>query len=70
MLQLRDYQQQSLDALTSCLRRVIHHGAKAAFVLETDRPYLDAPHMEAMPYVCLRVPTPRPSLSPPPPMPV
>jgi len=57
LLVLRDYQQQSLDKLMSYLRRVIYQGVKVPFEYETDRPYLDAPHMETMPYVCLRVPT-------------
>jgi hypothetical protein len=36
MLELRDYQKLSLDALESCLRRAAEHGAKMAFLHQTD----------------------------------
>lgn len=57
MLQLKEYQERCLDALATYLRDVAGHGAREAFVLATGRPYRDVPHMESMPYVCLRVPT-------------
>ncbi|MBN1125508.1 MAG: DEAD/DEAH box helicase family protein [Sedimentisphaerales bacterium] len=57
MLQLKEYQQRSLEALEQYFRAICRHGAKAAFVLAMERPYRDVPHMENMPYVCLRVPT-------------
>jgi type III restriction enzyme len=57
MLELRDYQQRSLETLEGFLRRTTQHGAKTAFVLETNRPYREVPQLPALPYVCLRVPT-------------
>lgn len=57
MLELRDYQQRSLEALEAYLRDCTAHGAKRAFVLQTDRPYRSVPQLPALPYVCLRVPT-------------
>lgn len=38
MLELKDYQRRSLDALEGYLRATVQHGAKTAFVLQTDRP--------------------------------
>jgi type III restriction enzyme len=55
MLQLRDYQQRSLDALARYLAGRM--GAKHAFIAETDRPYRGVRNLEDLPYVCLRVPT-------------
>lgn len=57
MLELRDYQQRSLDALEGYLASVSQHGAQTAFVLATNRPYVPVPSLPALPYVCLRVPT-------------
>jgi type III restriction enzyme len=57
MLQLRNYQEQSLEALSEFLRRTSEWGAKKAFVFQTERPYRDVPGMDGLPYVCLRVPT-------------
>lgn len=57
MLQLREYQQSSLDALTSYLKLAGEHGAQKAFVLETNRPYRPVRGLDDLPYVCLRIPT-------------
>ena len=60
MLELREYQQRSLEALTGYLRHASAQGARVPFVLMTGRPYRDVPHMtglDGLPYVCLRVPT-------------
>jgi type III restriction enzyme len=60
MLQLRDYQQRSLDRLTFYLRKVSKQGARSAFVDITGRDYHTISHVEglkSLPYVCLRVPT-------------
>ena len=57
MLQLREYQQRSLDALETYLRSTVQHGARRAFVLQTDRPYQVVQQLPDLPYVCLRVPT-------------
>lgn len=57
MLELKDYQRRSLDALGSYLRATVQHGAKTAFVLQTDRPYRAVPQLPGLPYICLRIPT-------------
>jgi len=57
MLQLREYQERSLDALSQYLRQVSELGADVPFVQKTKRPYRDVPGMTGLPYVCLRVPT-------------
>ncbi len=57
MLQLREYQQRSLDALDAYLNLANQHGAQKAFVLQTNRPYLAVKQLPELPYVCLRVPT-------------
>ncbi|RIK78880.1 MAG: restriction endonuclease subunit R [Planctomycetota bacterium] len=57
MLELREYQQRSLAALEGYLQVCTTHGAKAAFVIQTERPYRAVPQLPALPYVCLRVPT-------------
>lgn len=57
MLQLRDYQERSLNVLEQYLSAVAEHGAQRAFVLATNRPYQPAPSLPGLPYVCLRVPT-------------
>jgi len=57
MLQLRQYQEQSLEKLAEFLRRTSEWGAKKSFIYQTERPYRDVPGMVGLPYVCLRVPT-------------
>jgi len=57
MLELRDYQRRSLDALESYLRLAAQHGAKMAFLHQTERPYRAVPQLPELPYICLRVPT-------------
>jgi type III restriction enzyme len=57
MLQLREYQQRSLDALSQYLKATCTHGAKMAFIAFTDLPYHEVRGLEGLPYVCLRVPT-------------
>lgn len=57
MLELRDYQRRSLDALESYLRLAAQHGAKMAFLHHTERPYRAVPQLPELPYICLRVPT-------------
>jgi len=57
MLQLRDYQERSLDALETYLGLVTQHGANNAFYMQTKRPYLAVKQLPELPYVCLRVPT-------------
>lgn len=57
MLQLREYQDRSLEALETYFGHVAKHGAKTAFVIQTERPYRSVPSLPDLPYVCLRVPT-------------
>lgn len=57
MLELKDYQRRSLDALEIFLRLTVQHGAKTAFVLQTERPYRAVPQLPGLPYICLRIPT-------------
>lgn len=57
MLPLREYQKRSLEALEEYLGRVNQHGAKTAFVIQTERPYRSVTVLPELPYVCLRVPT-------------
>lgn len=57
MMELREYQKRSLEALESYLRLAATQGAKIAFLHETDRPYRSVPQLPELPYVCLRVPT-------------
>jgi type III restriction enzyme len=57
MLELRGYQQRTLEELESYLGLVRRHGAKAAFYLETDRQYREVVQLPGLPYVCLRIPT-------------
>lgn len=57
MLQLRNYQERSLNVLEQYLSAVAEHEAQRAFVLTTNRPYQPAPSLPGLPYVCLRVPT-------------
>lgn len=56
-MQLRGYQERSLEALANYFRDCTALGARKAFVLQTDRPYLAVPKLPELPYVCLRVPT-------------
>ena len=57
MLQLRDYQERSLDALGTYLGLVLQHGASNAFYMQTNRPYVAVKQLPGLPYVCLRIPT-------------
>lgn len=57
MLELRNYQIRSLEALEQFLRRTVDLGAKMAFMNITERPYHSVPKLPELPYVCLRVPT-------------
>ena len=58
MLELREYQRRSLDALEAYLRKVAElRDAKLAFMHQTERPYRSVPRLPGLPYVCLRVPT-------------
>ncbi len=57
MLQLRDYQERSLDALETYLGLVAEHGASNAFYMQTNYPYVAVKQLPGLPYVCLRVPT-------------
>src|ERR1051325_4952423 len=66
-MQLKDYQQRSLDALAEYFRHVVEDerspkapgraGAHMAFESFSGRPYFNVPGLEGMPYICLRVPT-------------
>jgi len=57
MLKLKQYQEQCLDRLREYFSQAGEHGARPAFVLMTNRPYLGVPHLPELPYVCIRVPT-------------
>jgi type III restriction enzyme len=57
MLELRGYQQRTLEELDSYLSLVQQHGAKVAFYLKTDRQYREVVQLPGLPYVCLRIPT-------------
>lgn len=58
IMELKEYQQASLDAFRTFLRRVPNDGANVAFYKSTNLPYRDAPLIAlGTPYVCLRVPT-------------
>lgn len=57
MLQLRNYQERSLDALAGYFEMAGQQGAKVPFVLATGLPYREVPQLPALPYVCLRIPT-------------
>ncbi len=57
MLQLRQYQEQSLEALSEFLHQTSEAGAEISFIFQTKRPYRDVPGIAGLPYVCLRVPT-------------
>ncbi len=57
MLTLKAYQQRALDDLRNYFHLVSLHGAKRAFIIQTDRPYHSVAQLPGLPYVCLRVPT-------------
>ncbi|MBA4032354.1 MAG: restriction endonuclease subunit R [Planctomyces sp.] len=57
MLELKNYQQRSLDDLQLFFHRCGEHGAKRAFIEQTERPYKTVKHFPDLPYVCLRIPT-------------
>lgn len=57
MLQLRDYQEHSLEVLAEYLRQVSEEGADIPFYRITKRAYRPAPKLSGLPYICLRVPT-------------
>ncbi|MFC1972641.1 DEAD/DEAH box helicase, partial [Chloroflexota bacterium] len=57
MLTLKNYQQACLDQLQAYIHLVDQHGAKVAFVLQTERSYREVANLPQIPYVCLRVPT-------------
>lgn len=54
---LKDYQRDVLRDLAAFLEEAARTGAGAAFEQLTGRPFVAVPGLEAMPYVCLRVPT-------------
>ena len=56
MLELKDYQRRSLDALESYLRATVRHGAKMAFFHQTERPYRAVPQRPGLPYIFLQIP--------------
>ncbi|MCC6125993.1 MAG: DEAD/DEAH box helicase family protein [Pirellulales bacterium] len=57
MLELRNYQQRSLDVLESYFRLATQHGANMAFYHQTDNRYRAVPQLPELPYICLRIPT-------------
>lgn len=58
MLELKRYQQRTLDELRQFLRETATGGdAKRAFIYQTDRPYHEVPPLPGLPYVCIRIPT-------------
>lgn len=57
MLELREYQQRSLDELEAYFALAAQQGAKRAFIEQTERPYHPVPSLPELPYVCLRIPT-------------
>jgi type III restriction enzyme len=58
MLELKRYQQGSLDKLRRYLRQTaVDQDAKKAFVYQTDQPYHEVPALPDLPYVCIRIPT-------------
>jgi hypothetical protein len=57
MLKLKQYQEQCLDRLREYFSQAGEHGARPAFVLMTNRPYLAVLHVPELPYVGIRVPT-------------
>lgn len=57
MMELREYQRRSLDALDDYFHGVATLGANTAFYDITRRSYQEIDQLPALPYVCLRVPT-------------
>jgi type III restriction enzyme len=57
MLQLKNYQQESLDAIRDYLRDSRKDGADVAFYKRTKRQYHEPPSLAGIPYVCIRIPT-------------
>lgn len=57
MLQLKSFQEQSLDKLRTYLSKVGSMGAGTAFYDRTQRAYRPVRQLPGLPYVCLRVPT-------------
>lgn len=57
MLQLKSFQEQSLDKLRAYLSKVDAMGAGTAFYDITQRTYRAVPQLPGLPYVCLRIPT-------------
>lgn len=54
---LKQYQERALDALRDYLVSAREHGARTAFVLQTNSAYTDVEALPGLPYVCLRIPT-------------
>ncbi len=58
VLELKEYQQASLDKFRDFLSDIPSEGASVAYYKATRNPYVDAPQIaEGTPYVCLRIPT-------------
>jgi len=57
MLELKSYQERSLEELRSYLKQVSRLGARTAFFDQTNRTYNPVPQLSDVPYVCLRIPT-------------
>jgi type III restriction enzyme len=57
MLELRRYQERSLDTLANYLKRSVEIGVDNAFREATGRNHIFPPGLENRPYVCLRIPT-------------
>ena len=56
--ELKQYQENALNALRRYLRRADEVGGRTAFIEHTNLPYQQAPEVaDGLPYVCLRVPT-------------
>lgn len=57
MLRLKSYQERAQDELERYLTAASQSGGKAAFVMQTNRPYREVPNLPGLPYVCIRIPT-------------
>ncbi len=57
MLQLKGYQQRSLEILRDYFRLVQSEGGKLAFMHITERPFHSVAQLPGLAYVCLRIPT-------------
>ncbi|MCC6148982.1 MAG: DEAD/DEAH box helicase family protein [Planctomycetes bacterium] len=58
MFKLKNYQTKTLEVLGDYLKRArVLDSADTAFYEHTKRPYREAPGLDGVPYVCLRVPT-------------